>query len=227
MKLELVATPAELAGESVDTLRAKIVSAAGDVARGALEDGLKKAQERSDTPAEPHERVRGSERNPEGSARSRTSGESIEVTKEIRDALREKVREHNEGTTEPWQRVSLGALMSVWRRGAGAFSVSHRPSQNRQSWAYARVNAFLKIAMGRGGNPKYTQDDDLLDGDHPRRRVQKARGPECCGDVLHKARGARGGEVDLVAELAGRMEHLYRMRLSALESDLRNIDTKD
>ena len=36
MKLELVATPAELAGESVDTLRAKIVRAAGDVARGAL-----------------------------------------------------------------------------------------------------------------------------------------------------------------------------------------------
>jgi len=96
MRLELVATPAELAGESVDTLRAKIVSAAGDVARGALEDGLK-----------------------------------------------------------------------------------------------------------------------------------KARSPECCGDVLHKARGARGGEVDLVAELAGRMEHLYRMRLSALESDLDNMGTKD
>ena len=227
MKLELVATPAELQGESVETLRAKITEAALDVARAALVDGLRKAQERADTPAEPHERVRGSERNPEGSARSRTSGAEIEVTKEIRDALREKVREHNEGTTEPWQRVSLGALLSVWRRGAGAFSVSHRPSQNRQSWAYARVNAFLKIAMGRGGNPKYTQDDDLLDGDHPRRRVQKARGPECCGDVLHKARGARGGEVDLVAELAGRMEHLYRMRLSALESDLHNIDTKD
>ena len=227
MKLELVATPAELSQETLESLSVKIMDAAVDVARGALVDGLKKAQERSDTPAEPHERVRGSARNPKGSARSRTSGEGIEVTKEIRDALRDKAREHNEGITEPWQRVSLGALMSVWRRGAGAFSASHRPSQNRQSWAYARVNAFLKIATGRGGSPKYTQDDDLLDGDHPRRRTQKARSPECCGDVLHKARGARGGEVDLVAELAGRMEHLYRVRLSALEHQLDNMDTRN
>lgn len=221
MKLELVASPAELQGESVETLRAKITEAALDVARAALVDGLRKAQERADTPAEPHERVRGSARNPEGSARSRTSGASIEVTKEIRDALRDKVKEHNEDTREPWQRVSLGALMAVWRRGAGAFSVSHRPSQNRQSWAYARVNAFLKVANG-GGNPKYTQDDDLLDADHPRvRALHKAHehGHEC-GDTLHKARGHRGGEVDLVTEMAGRLEHLYKMRVLALERDL-------
>ena len=90
MKLELVASPAELQGESVETLRAKITEAALDVARAALVDGLRKAQE----------------------------------------------HEHE------------------------------------------------------------------------------------CVDALHKARGHRGGEVDLVTEMAGRLEHLYKVRVLALERDL-------
>ena len=43
-------------------------------------------------------------------------------------------------------------LKKVYRRGAGAFSSSHRPGQNRGSWAMARVNMFLK--MMRGGKVK-------------------------------------------------------------------------
>lgn len=181
---------------------------------------MKKARgERADTPAEPHERVTGSEKNPKGSARSRTSGAKIEITKQIESALRDKVKEHNESAEHEWQKVTLGTLKSVFRRGAGAFSVSHRPSQNRQSWAYARVNAFLEIANG-GGNPKFVQDNDLLDDEHPRNKAKKAHSWECCGDPLHKARGARGGEIDLVMDLASQMRGAYEQRLTALQRDL-------
>ena len=43
-------------------------------------------------------------------------------------------------------------LKKVYRRGAGAFSSSHRPGQSRAAWAMARVNMFLK--MMRGGKVK-------------------------------------------------------------------------
>ena len=52
----------------------------------------------------------------------------------------------------PTKKVSLSQLKKVYRRGAGAFSQSHRPGQTRGSWAMARVNMFLK--MKRGGKVK-------------------------------------------------------------------------
>ena len=175
-------------------------------------DELSKA-ERADTPADPHERKRGSRKNKRGSAASAASGRSIKLSDKVVTALRDDVKEHNEDASEPWQRVTLGQLKSVWRRGAGAFSTSHRPSQNRQSWSFARVNAFRKIVMG-GGNKKYTQDDDLLHADHPRRRAEKSLG---------ELRKARGGEVDLVADLAERMRGLYVTRLDALGERLAGL----
>lgn len=215
MRLKLEATLSELHEHTIESLTRRIESSASDVARGALEEGLRKA-ERADTPAEPHERIKGSERNPRGSARSVSSGAGIELSDAVLSALRDDVKEHNEGAGEEWQKVTLAQLKAVWRRGAGAFSVSHRPSQNRQSWAFARVNAFRKIVMG-GGNPKFTQDDDLLDANHPRRRSEKS----ICGG-MHKSL-ARGGEVDLVAELAGRMRERYLERLDELGEALAQI----
>lgn len=214
MKVHLEATPTELSEMSVEELSSRIERVARLLAEAALTEGLEKAKaERADTPAEPHERVRGSKKNPKGSARSARSGTKIRVTKEIEAALRKKVEEHNKETEHTWQRVTLGTLKSVWRRGAGAFSASHRPSQNRQSWAYARVNAFLRIAMG-GGNPKFVQDNDLLDSKHPR-RMSKGE-----ADLLHKGAGIRGGEVDLLVDLADHMSHLYVKRLSSLAKDI-------
>jgi len=221
MKLRLDATAQELAHVTPEELTARIEGAVGALVREALGAELTKAQknERADTPAEPHERIKGSGRNKEGSARSRTSGAQIEVTEEIEDALRDKVKAHNEDAEHEWQKVTLGTLKAVWRRGAGAFSASHRPSQNRQSWAYARVNAFLDIANG-GGNPKFVQDNDLLSDEHPRNKAKKAHSWECCGDPLHKAQGKRGGEIDLVMHLAAQMRDAYEQRLKALKSDL-------
>ena len=61
-------------------------------------------------------------------------------------------------------------LKAVWRRGAGAFSTSHRPGQSRSSWAMARVNAFLYLVKnGRPSNPNYVQDNDLLPSGHPKK----------------------------------------------------------
>lgn len=220
MKLHLEATPTELAELSVDELISRIQRAARIVAHAALNDGLSKAKgERADTPAEPHERVKGSKKNPKGSARSRTSGAKIKLTKQIEDALRDKVKAHNEKAEHKWQKVSLATLKSVYRRGAGAFSTSHRPSQNRQSWSYARVNAFLKIVMG-GGNTKYTQDDDLLHKDHPRRKTKKAVEP------LSKALVTRGGEVDLLVDIADQAEQMYRKRLALLAKDIEGLTSQ-
>ena len=130
---------------------------------------LKKANERADTLAEPHERIRGSKVNEPGSAKDKSKAKEIVLDEKIIDSLKLKVKEHNAKFEAKWKKVSLADLKAVYRRGAGAFSDTHRPSQNRQSWAYARVNAFLDIVRGMG-NKKYTQDDDLLHKDHPRRR---------------------------------------------------------
>ena len=48
--------------------------------------------------------------------------------------------------------ITLGQLKKVYRRGAGAFSSSHRPGMSRGGWAMARVNMYLK--MRRGGKVK-------------------------------------------------------------------------
>ena len=118
------------------------------------------------TPAEPHERRRGSRRNAPGSASSANAG--IVLSPRVSFVLWRKVETHNATHRKRSQRASWGALAAVWRRGAGAFSRSHRPSQNRSSWAMARVNAYLHLlSTGRPKNPRYVQDNDLLPSGHP------------------------------------------------------------
>ena len=107
------------------------------------------------TPAKPSERRRGSARNPEGSAGGQRGG--IKLSEANIKALERKRDEHNEKVGDAkTKRANLGALKAVFRRGAGAFSTSHRPSvTSRDQWAMARVNAFLKmLRSGRPSNPK-------------------------------------------------------------------------
>ena len=121
------------------------------------------------TPAKPSERRRGSTRNPEGSAGGQRGG--IKLSEANIKALERKRDEHNEKVGDAkTKRANLGALKAVFRRGAGAFSTSHRPSvTSRDQWAMARVNAFLKLLRsGRPSNPKYTTDYDLLPAGHPK-----------------------------------------------------------
>ena len=95
------------------------------------------------TPSKPSERRKGSSRNKPGSAGTKTD-KGIEFSKKIIEALKNKVKEHNSKYSK---KVTLGQLKKVFRRGAGAFSSSHRPGMTRVGWSMARVNMFLKMVI--------------------------------------------------------------------------------
>jgi hypothetical protein len=112
------------------------------------------------------DRISGSDKNSKGSA---SGGRKIVFSKAVEESLREKVRNHNENIKADGKKASLSALKAAYRRGAGAFSSSHRPDQNRNSWAMARVNAYLHLLKtGSPKNKNYVQDNDLLPAGHPR-----------------------------------------------------------
>lgn len=116
-------------------------------------------------PAPKKDRIYGSKKNKPGSA---AGGKTIVFSDKVETALRNKVKEHNEKATAG-RKVSLGMLKAVYRRGAGAFSSSHRPGKTRDQWAMARVNAFLRlVSSGKPANANYKQDNDLLPKEHPR-----------------------------------------------------------
>ncbi len=118
------------------------------------------------TPAPKSERIYGSSKNPKGSAKSNKSGSSIKFTDDIIEGLKKKVTDHNE--KYPQKKVRLSTLKAVFRRGAGAYSSSHRPTitggapNSRTAWAYARVNKFLEKKAGKKVKAAYVQDDDLM-----------------------------------------------------------------
>jgi len=99
------------------------------------------------TPAKPSEKKKGSSKNKPGSAGEK--GSKITFSEKVITSLKNKVKEHNEKHSK---KVTLSQLKKVYRRGAGAFSSSHRPGKTRGQWAMARVNMFLK--MMRGGKVK-------------------------------------------------------------------------
>ena len=120
------------------------------------------------TPAPPKERIKGSKENPEGTASTRSKAGDIEISAENEEALKNKIAEFKD--KHPTRKApSLGALKKVFRRGAGAFSTSFRPTisggqpNSRNAWAMARVNKFLKMAGGGEVKESYRKaDGDLL-----------------------------------------------------------------
>lgn len=122
------------------------------------------------TPAPEKDRIKGSDQNADGSAKN--AGGRISVSPAVRVALKNKVRDHNASMRDAdkpsWSLAAIGQLLAVYRRGAGAFSTSHRPGVGRAAWAMARVNAYLYLLRnGRPKNPKYVTDNDLLPSGHP------------------------------------------------------------
>ena len=107
------------------------------------------------TPSKPSERRKGSSRNKPGSAGTK-SDKAIEFSKKVIEALKNKVKEHN-GKNK--KKVTLGQLKKVYRRGAGAFSSSHRPGKTRGQWAMARVNMFLRMVSGKPVKDAYRKAD--------------------------------------------------------------------
>jgi hypothetical protein len=147
--------------------------------------------ESRDEPAPPEDQIQGSDTNEPGSAGG--AGGDIELSEQTQIALRNKVTTHNEemaAENKPdYTRTTYGQLSAVYRRGAGAFSTSHRPGVTRNQWAMARVNAYLYLL--RNGNPQnaaYITDNDLLPTGHPKstraaRDLPEAYRPALADDV--------------------------------------------
>lgn len=118
------------------------------------------------TPSPKEERIYGSKVNKEGSASSETEAKSISFSDKVMEILKKKQREYNK--ENPSTKVSIDVLKAVFRRGAGAYSRSHRPTitggrpNSRTAWAIARVNKFLEKRSGKEVKKAYIQDDDLL-----------------------------------------------------------------
>jgi hypothetical protein len=130
--------------------------------------------EKGDAPAPPKDQITGSDTNKPGSA-SDDKGK-IEINESTKKTLQTKVDEHNEKMSgkPTWAKTTLNAVKAVYRRGAGAFSTSHRPNMTRAQWAFARVNAFLYLCKnGKPENKNYVSDNDLLHKDHPKFSKEK------------------------------------------------------
>ena len=131
-------------------------------------DNKELARPVSQTPAPPKERIKGSKENPEGTASTRSKAGDIEISEQNEEALKNKIAEFKD--KHPSRKApTLGALKKVFRRGAGAFSTSFRPTisggkpNSRNAWAMARVNKFLKMAGGGEVKKSYrAADGDLL-----------------------------------------------------------------
>ena len=124
-----------------------------------LESARSGPKSSAQTPAKPSERRKGSSKNPKGTA-TKQKAAKIEFTEAVITALKNKVKEHN---VKYSKKVTLGQLKAVYRRGAGAFSSSHRPGKTRGQWAMARVNTFLKMVRGGKVKESYRKaDSDLV-----------------------------------------------------------------
>lgn len=165
------------------------------------------------TPSLLRERIRGSQRNRAGSAASTSAGRGVAIDESTLASLKNKVKEHNQKVKdkESWRRASVGQLKAVYRRGAGAFSVSHRPGMTRGQWAMGRVNAFLLIlSSGKPRNARYVGDNDLLPKGHPWKKTIGSKSVEVKrlrigrlgggggGPLRRLRRGGRGPDPDAV-----------------------------
>jgi hypothetical protein len=120
------------------------------------------------TPAPKKDRVYGSDLNKSDSSKDLSSAKLIKFDEKTLDAIKNKVREHNE--EHPDKKINLSSAKAVVRRGMGAYSKSHRPTikggkpNSRVAWGLARLNAFTyKIVNGKSKSGKYNQDDDLIE----------------------------------------------------------------
>lgn len=126
------------------------------------------------TPAPKKDRVKGSKTNAKGSASGTKAARKVKFSQKTENALKAKVTKHNEKASKG-RKASLSMLKAVYRRGAGAFSTSHRPGMGRDQWAMGRVNAYLQLLRsGKPSNSNYTTDNDLLPASHPRSTKKKA-----------------------------------------------------
>ena len=157
-------------GPGVCKIIAQPIEDEGKCRFAVIPDGVVKVEDdqivaAGSRPAPKKDRIYGSKKNKPGSA---AGSKKIVFSAKVETSLRNKVEEHNKNA-KPGRKATLPMLKAVYRRGAGAFSSSHRPGKTRDQWAMARVNAFLKLLRsGSPANPNYKQDNDLLPKAHPK-----------------------------------------------------------
>lgn len=154
-----------------NTFRERIIGDSFDIDTTEASEELARPGPKSaaQTPAPPKERIKGSKENPEGTAATRSKAGDIEISEANEQALKDKIAEFKKDHPQK-NAPSLGTLKKVFRRGAGAFSTSFRPTisggqpNSRNAWAMARVNKFLKMAGGGEVKESYRKaDGDLLE----------------------------------------------------------------
>ena len=126
------------------------------------------------TPAPKKDQIKGSKKNPKGSASGKAGG--IKFSEGTEKAIKNRIKEHNEEVEgmASWRRLKASSAKAVVRRGFGAFSTSHRPGVSRQAWGLARLKAFSYLLKNdRPKNPNYKSDNDLLPKEHPRYSAKK------------------------------------------------------
>ena len=137
------------------------------VSEGELEPRAK--GDDSSTPAPKKDQIKGSKKNPKGSASGKSGG--IDFSESTEKSIRGRIEKHNEEVKgmASWRKLRMGTAKAVVRRGFGAYSTSHRPGVSRQAWGLARLRAFSYLLKNdRPQNPAYKSDNDLLPTEHPR-----------------------------------------------------------
>jgi hypothetical protein len=140
--------------------------------------GKMRSKSAASTPAPKKDQIFGSDKNQSGSASSRSSASGITLSESTVAGLKRSLQAHNRRMSElnkpSWSTANLDALKAVYRRGAGAYSSSHRPNVTRSQWAMGRVRAFLwMLERGKPKKLAYITDNDLLPEKHPFRQNKK------------------------------------------------------
>ena len=95
---------------------------------------------------------------------------SDDVSGGVKDGLKAKADKHNESVSSDKKKADLRTLVSVFKRGVGAYKTnpgSVRPNvKSPEQWAYARVNSFLR-ALKSGKFKSGKHDTDLFPSGHP------------------------------------------------------------
>jgi hypothetical protein len=98
--------------------------------------------------------------------------DKAEVSDKIKEALKNKVKDHNEDVGNvASKRTNLRTLEAVFRRGVGAYRTnpsSVRPTvTGPDQWGLGRVNSFLRV-LRTGKFKSGAHDTDLLPKGHPK-----------------------------------------------------------
>lgn len=209
---------------SARTCRAWV--AGGPVTEEKEEDAVTAAGKRkiSQTPAPKKDRIKGSSKNSKGSA---AGGKKITFTPSVEAALRKKVEDHNKKAPKG-RKTSISTLKAVYRRGAGAYSVSHRPGMTRNGWAMARVNAFLRLLKsGKPANSAYKADNDLLPASHPKSSKKNASSKAITASALIPEEQALADALVSITEKYGKFDQdgdgVWAGYTPAAENDVANI----